>query len=252
MGINDFVKLGDKLKSIRDKLGLTQAEMADKLNLKRSTYANYESNKREPNSETLNQICDILGIGFLDIFSETIKNFSFTDEEYKQEEKDSNLYYKLFELISIHGIDSTKKQLNTVIEHLEKGYLEISHREASIDELISIILERIVSSEEMEALFRVISIKLVFNISKEMRTKYFNNKDDDEIIDTLSRYLYEYNDLFYDDSGKLLGNLFLDVLGLDKIFDILDNQDQYIKELEHLDCSKDEISKILYKNFSKL
>ncbi|MCB4304784.1 helix-turn-helix transcriptional regulator [Clostridioides difficile] len=252
MGINDFVKLGDKLKSIRNKLGLTQAEMADKLNLKRSTYANYESNKREPNSETLNQICDILGISFLDIFSETIKNFSFMNDEDKQEEKDSELYYRLFELAAIHDIDSIKKQLNKVIEHIEKGYLKISHEEAPRDEYISIILEKINASDEMDSIFRVISIKLVYNIKKEMRTMYFDDKSNDEIINILSKYLYEYNYLSYDDSGELLGNILLDCLGVDVVFDILENQYQYIKELEHLDSSKDEISKILYKNFSKL
>ena len=48
MGINDFIKIGNSLKEIRKNHSLTQEEMAKALNIPRSTYANYESNKREP------------------------------------------------------------------------------------------------------------------------------------------------------------------------------------------------------------
>lgn len=62
MGINEYIKFGNKLKEIRQKEGLTQAEMADKLGLKRSTYANYETNKREPDKNTLELISEKLNI----------------------------------------------------------------------------------------------------------------------------------------------------------------------------------------------
>jgi transcriptional regulator with XRE-family HTH domain len=62
MGINEFVKIGDKIKTLRKDLGLTQEEMAKKLYIPRSTYANYESNKREPSSDIIYKICEILNI----------------------------------------------------------------------------------------------------------------------------------------------------------------------------------------------
>ncbi|WP_304341518.1 helix-turn-helix domain-containing protein [Metaclostridioides mangenotii] len=68
MGINDFVKFGDKLKEIRRELNLTQEQMADKLGLKTSTYGNYETNKREPSSEIIKNMADKLNISVDDFF----------------------------------------------------------------------------------------------------------------------------------------------------------------------------------------
>ena len=62
MGINEFIQIGDKIKSFRKRLNLTQEEMSIKLSIPRSTYANYESNKREPSSTIINKICTIMDI----------------------------------------------------------------------------------------------------------------------------------------------------------------------------------------------
>ena len=69
MGLNDFIIIGDKLKEIRKDLGLTQAQMAEKLNIPRSTYANYENNTREPNTETLKKISSILNKDIFDLIT---------------------------------------------------------------------------------------------------------------------------------------------------------------------------------------
>lgn len=67
LGLNEIIKIGDKLKSYRKNLKITQAEMATKLNLPRSTYANYENNTRELNTETLNKIAVVLGVTIGDL-----------------------------------------------------------------------------------------------------------------------------------------------------------------------------------------
>lgn len=54
--------LGDKLKEERKKRNLTQADMAVKLGMKRSTYSLYESGKREPNIDSLQEIASMLEI----------------------------------------------------------------------------------------------------------------------------------------------------------------------------------------------
>lgn len=54
--------LGDKLKQERKKRSLTQADMAVKLGMKRSTYSLYESGKREPNIDSLQEIASKLEI----------------------------------------------------------------------------------------------------------------------------------------------------------------------------------------------
>lgn len=62
MGINDFLQIGDRFKFYRKKAHLTQLQMAEKLNIPRSTYANYESNKREPTSDIIIKFCNLFNI----------------------------------------------------------------------------------------------------------------------------------------------------------------------------------------------
>lgn len=45
-----------RLKQLREETGLTQEELAKKLNISRGTYAHYETGKREPNFETLQSL----------------------------------------------------------------------------------------------------------------------------------------------------------------------------------------------------
>ena len=46
----------------RKQCGYTQAQLANKLGISRSTYANYESGNRSPDFETLERISDILNL----------------------------------------------------------------------------------------------------------------------------------------------------------------------------------------------
>lgn len=71
MGINDILKVGNNIKKYRELKGFTQNEMANKLNLNRSTYSNYENNMREPTSRTLEDIALILDIDVMDLLYNT-------------------------------------------------------------------------------------------------------------------------------------------------------------------------------------
>ena len=63
MGLNEIIKIGDNIKKYRkEKLKITQEKMAEKVGLKRSTYANYENNTREPDLKTINKIAQTLGV----------------------------------------------------------------------------------------------------------------------------------------------------------------------------------------------
>lgn len=56
------MRLGTRLREIRAARQLTQRDMAEKLNISRSTYAHYELGSREPDIETLKNISAILNI----------------------------------------------------------------------------------------------------------------------------------------------------------------------------------------------
>src|SRR5690554_2966220 len=50
--------VGGRLKSLREKEGLTQQELADILQITRSALSLYETNKREPDNETMKKFAD--------------------------------------------------------------------------------------------------------------------------------------------------------------------------------------------------
>lgn len=83
MGINEFIKIGDRIKLIRKNLNLTQEDMANKLNIPRSTYANYETNKREPNSDIIYRICDIFDTSPYDLIGDNTLIEDHTDGKLK-------------------------------------------------------------------------------------------------------------------------------------------------------------------------
>lgn len=60
MGINEIIQIGTRIKKIRLEKGLTQKEVAERLNIPYSTYSNYENNNREPNYGTIQEIAKIL------------------------------------------------------------------------------------------------------------------------------------------------------------------------------------------------
>ena len=49
-----------RLKSLRDEIGITEQELADKLFLTQKTINSYETGRTQPNIETLCKMADIL------------------------------------------------------------------------------------------------------------------------------------------------------------------------------------------------
>ena len=57
------LKFGEHLRFLRtSRTDLTQGEIAELLNIDRSTYTYYESGKTEPSLETLKKLAGILGV----------------------------------------------------------------------------------------------------------------------------------------------------------------------------------------------
>lgn len=60
-------EIGKKIKILRKTRGLTQQQLADKLNVKRATISNYEIGRRSPHIKELEEISEALGVN-LDYF----------------------------------------------------------------------------------------------------------------------------------------------------------------------------------------
>lgn len=56
------MKYGDRLKRLRESKKLSQQQLADKLNINRSTYARYELNKTQPDYETLQKLAEFYNV----------------------------------------------------------------------------------------------------------------------------------------------------------------------------------------------
>ncbi len=62
------MQIGEKLKELRTQYGLTQAQLAEKLQISRVNYTRYERNTSRPDYETLVAIADFYEISLDEIF----------------------------------------------------------------------------------------------------------------------------------------------------------------------------------------
>ncbi|MDU6855067.1 MAG: helix-turn-helix transcriptional regulator [Clostridiales bacterium] len=62
--------IGTNIKNLRKQKGIKQKDLAAMLNMPVSTLANYENNKREPNLDTIRDICHALHVDSLKFFEE--------------------------------------------------------------------------------------------------------------------------------------------------------------------------------------
>lgn len=77
------MSFGNRLRNLRLEMGLTQEELAKKLNVSRATVGRYETNERFPDKNILNSIADIFKVS-IDYLLER------TDEKDLGYKKDSN------------------------------------------------------------------------------------------------------------------------------------------------------------------
>lgn len=72
--------------------------MANKLSISRSTYANYESNKREPNTDIIYKICEIFDISVHELIGEYTTNSFNTDLFHRINSYERGLVFFITEL----------------------------------------------------------------------------------------------------------------------------------------------------------
>ncbi|GAA5418042.1 hypothetical protein Pryu01_03124 [Paraliobacillus ryukyuensis] len=85
--------LANRLKLLRDKKGLLQKQVADKLGIKSNTLSGYENGSRSPDHKLLNSIAD-----FYNVTTDYLLGRS-DDPELTEKEEDEKLYKELDEIL---------------------------------------------------------------------------------------------------------------------------------------------------------
>lgn len=71
--------IGDKIKSLREKNGMTQDFLADQLNTSRQSISRYEAGERKANQDILFELAEIFGVTINDFFPEVNSNKNGND-----------------------------------------------------------------------------------------------------------------------------------------------------------------------------
>lgn len=107
-----------KLKELRSNLGLTQAELANKLGISRDTYKNYEQERTQMNYEMLIKVADFYDISLDYLCGRQNKNLIFVDGLSEGQKK-------LIELVKKLTPDQTNFALGYFSEMLKLPYSEV-------------------------------------------------------------------------------------------------------------------------------
>ena len=86
----------DKLKELREKEGLSQQELADKLFVSRSAVAKWENGNGIPSDVNLDAICNLFEVSKNELFGEGIINEFRDEKNRKNKYKQSLIILNLF------------------------------------------------------------------------------------------------------------------------------------------------------------
>ena len=81
--------IADRLKEIRTEKGITQVQLAETMGVSKGTVAMWETGKREPNFETLNQLSEIFDkrIDYILGYSNDASSPKMTEEDIDREKE---------------------------------------------------------------------------------------------------------------------------------------------------------------------
>lgn len=88
---------GERLKKLRESKKLSQQQLAEKLNINRSTYARYELGQTQPDFETLEKLADFFEVStdYLLGREETYKKVSINGSEVKLSAEEYKVFQEL-------------------------------------------------------------------------------------------------------------------------------------------------------------
>lgn len=114
------MSIGEKIAQVRKQQGMTQAKLAELTELSTSAIAMYETNRRQPDEQTLNKIKNALGVSSL---HDASKNQSEKIETAQQQSTPNK------NLLSSHPVALTETahmKPNATMKEVSKGMAEIA------------------------------------------------------------------------------------------------------------------------------
>lgn len=108
--------LGKKIKEARLKLGLTQEELGNLINVTKTSVCCYENGTRNPNVETLQDLCNVLNLPISALFS---GEFHVRDSVKLYNSDETKFMYELRKNGRLHTY-VTQNNPKKVVEELEK------------------------------------------------------------------------------------------------------------------------------------
>jgi transcriptional regulator with XRE-family HTH domain len=91
----------DRLKKLREATHITQREAAKKIGMMPRTYASYENNEREPNSETLLKLSEFFNVSIDYLLGRNAPKDTNKPNAYEQEQNEINDLRLKNEIISL-------------------------------------------------------------------------------------------------------------------------------------------------------
>jgi len=79
-----MARCGDRIALLREKRGMTQEELSGKLGISRAALSHYETNRREPDIDTLNKIANFFGVSLDYLLGRTNDPSSVLDLEVRE------------------------------------------------------------------------------------------------------------------------------------------------------------------------
>lgn len=113
---NGTMSFGTRLKSQREKLGITQMELADKLGITKGAVGNYETELSSPKAEILYKLFDILKCD---------ANYLFQDEMNELLYKDKATSDEMTFIKKYRGLSDTAK---SAVEQMIDSYYEVQNQ----------------------------------------------------------------------------------------------------------------------------
>lgn len=242
MSLNELVDFGGKLKALRLQKGLTQGQLAKMIDIPRTTYANYESGKREVKLDVLKRLAEVFNIT-LDEF--LIKDFSCDDSTEDLEE----LIYKIFELVPFYTFDQLEKAIEIVKNRIASGAFITSHDKLSLLEQIDFLINHFSVLDNSKKMARILATKAVWNTDYLLAETLLNETEMESLIPLIESGLLSNDN---DEFSHHCWHIIIDSLTFGYAIHILENHRTYEKQYDDFFKLSLDISDQLWATYAQI